>query len=354
MSNSAQRRYSTLGSWAGTIVRALDAHGHDGAALALRAGIDPEALHAPGARIARDALTQLWGEAVAATGDPCFGLVAARYALPTSFHALGYAVLASDNLREALERIIRYRKLIGDIIRLDLEHRGERSRFVIDVASVPGAVPFEAVDAIALTIVRQARMLRGDPRSGPLAVSLRRPEPAGSERFRDSFRAPVAFAQPANVLEFARADLDAALPAGNAELARQNDEALVRYLARLDQSGVAVRVQQALLEELPNGTPSKIAVARRLGMSARTLQRHLDGEQTTFKELLNAARLALARDYLEAGQLPLTEIAFMLGFADSSAFSRAFKRWTGTAPRDYAARSARRGAERGAGGEGEM
>jgi AraC-like DNA-binding protein len=351
MGNAAQRRQSTLGSWAGTIVRALDAHGHDGAALCLRVGIEPDVLRTPGARIPRDALTRLWGEAVAATGDPCFGLVAARYALPTSFHALGYAVLASDSLREALERIIRYRRLIGDVVRLELQDRGDRSRFIIDVDATPGAVPFEAVDAFALTVVRQARLLRGQPRSSPLAVSLRRPEPAGSERFRDSFRAPVAFAQPANFLEFAGADLDAALPTGNAELARQNDEAVVRYLARLEQSGVAVRVQHALLEELPNGAPSKTALARRLGMSARTLQRHLDSEQTSFKELLNAARLALARDYLEAGQLPLTEIAFMLGFADSSAFSRAFKRWTGTAPRDYA-RSARRGEGRGARGGG--
>jgi len=349
MSNAAKRRYSTLGSWAGTIARAVDANGHDGSAMALRAGIDAEALRAPGARIPRAALTRLWREAVAATGDPCFGLTAARYALPTSFHALGYAVLASDSLREALERIIRYRRLIGDVVRLDLEDMGERSRFVIDVDAAPGAVPFEAIDAFALTIVRQARLLRGQPRSGPLAVSLRRPEPAGSERFRDSFRAPVAFDQPANFLEFARADLDAPLPTGNAELARQNDEAVVRYLARLEHTGVAVRVQHALLEELPNGAPSKNAVARRLGMSARTLQRHLDGERTSFKELLNDARLTLARDYLEAGQLPLTEIAFMLGFADSSAFSRAFKRWTGSAPRDYIAREGR-----GTRGEGQV
>jgi len=339
MASSSHHRLSTLGSWAGTIVRALDAHGHDGARLAREAGIDLDSLPRSGARVARDALTRLWASAVAATGDPCFGLSVVRYAAPTSFHALGYAVLASDTLREALARIIRYRRLIGDVVRLSLIEEEDRSRFVIDVSSEPGAVPIEAIDAFALTIVRQVRFLRGDPRYAPLAVGLCRPRPTDPDRFHDSFRVPVQFDQPANYIEFSRVDLDARLPSGNAELARQNDETLVRYLSELEKAGVAVRVQHALLEMMPSGAPSKAAVARRLGMSPRTLQRHLDDEQTSFKEMLNDARLRLARDYLDAGRLPLTEIAFMLGFADSSAFSRAFKRWTGHAPSEYAART---------------
>lgn len=344
MGGAKQRRYSTLGSWAGTIVRALDAQGQDGAELARQAGIDLEALPAPGARVARDALTRLWTAAVAATGDPCFGLSVVRHAAPTSFHALGYAVLASDTLQEALERIIRYRRLIGDIVRLDLEHDADRGRFVIDVSAEPGIVPDEAVDAFTFTIIHQARLLRGDPRFAPLAVALCRPEPTGAERFTTSFRAPVRFAQPRNVLEFARADLEQRLPSANAELARQSDEAVVRYLAQLEAAGVAVRVQQTLVEILPSGAPSKAAVARRLAMSPRTLQRHLDAEQTSFTEVLNDARLRLAREHLEAAQRSITEIAFMLGFADSSAFSRAFKRWTGMAPSEHAA--AKRGGSR--------
>ena len=97
-------------------------------------------------------------------------------------------------------------------------------------------------------------------------------------------------------------------------------------------------MQQALLDSLPDGEPSKAAVARTLGMSTRNLQRHLAAEGTSFKDLLNAARGSLARSYVDEGRLTVTEIAFLLGFADVSAFSRAFKRWTGMSPREWSAR----------------
>jgi AraC-like DNA-binding protein len=84
-------------------------------------------------------------------------------------------------------------------------------------------------------------------------------------------------------------------------------------------------------------------------MSARNLQRHLAEEGTSFKELLTEARVTLGRNYVGEGRLSVTEIAFVLGFADTSTFSRAFKRWTGMSPREYASKKdstqRRRGAE---------
>lgn len=338
MTNAPPRAPSSIASWAGTIVRALDAQGLDGRRLARQAGIDPAGLQEAGARVARPALTHLWRLAVEATGDPAFGLTAIRFATPTTFHALGYAMLASATLREALQRVIRYRRLIGDIVAPRFEERDEHSRFIIDVSAAPGAVPFEAVDAFAAGIVRQARLLRGERDFSPAAVHLQRPAPASSAPYQRFFRAPVSFAQPLNCLEFRRGDLESPLPAANAELARQNDEAIARYLARLDETaGVSSRVRQVLLDSLPNGAPTKQAVARRLAMSPRNLQRHLTAEGASFKALLNETRTSLARDYVIAGRLPVTEIAFVLGFADVSAFSRAFKRWTGMSPRRYAA-----------------
>jgi AraC-like DNA-binding protein len=324
---------STLATWSATILRALDARGIDTAALAERAGIDPGALGLD-ARVPREALNRLWALAVEATGDPAFGLEVARFPAQTTFHALGYAVLASVSLKDAFERIIRYRRLIGDVLDLRLAEAGDRYRFEIDVSGHPG-IPFQAVDAIAATFTRQARLLHGARRCDPLAVSFARPAPADIDPYRRTFRAPLHFDAPVNALEYARADVEDPLPAGNAELARGNDEVLVRYLARLEGSRLSTRVQQAVLDTLPDGPPSKTAIARTLGMSARNLQRHLAGEGTSFKALLDEARISLARSYVEAGHLSVTEIAFILGFADTSTFSRAFKRWTGLPPSAY-------------------
>jgi AraC-like DNA-binding protein len=330
-------RYATLATWSATIIRALDARGVDGQRVAREAGIDASILQDSGARVPRLALTRLWQLAVEASGDACFGLEVPRHTTQTTFHALGYAVLASATLREAFERMIRYRRIIGDIIEFSLIDHGESCQFVIDVSAPPG-VPYEAVDAICATCIRQARLLRGDRRFQPLSLRLQRPEPPDAEPFRQLFRAPVLFSQPVNMLELARRDVDAPLPASNAELARQNDEIVVRYLARLETARVSNRVQQALLDTLPDGAPTKELVARKLAMSPRNLHRHLAEEGTSFKALLNDARVQLARNYIDEGRLSVTEIAFVLGFADTSTFSRAFKRWTGMSPRRFAAR----------------
>ena len=269
----------------------------------------------------------------AATGDPALGLDAPRHASQTTLHALGYAVLASATLKDAFDRLVRYRRLVGDVLSLRLVDLGDRYRFEIDVSADPG-VPYHAVDAVASMCVRQARALHRPRACNPLAVTFARPAPSDVTPYTEVFRAPVRFGAEVNAIELARADVEDPLPAGNAELARGNDEVLVRFLARLEQARVSTRVQQALLEALPDGAPSKTAIARKLGMSARTLQRHLSEEGTSFKVVLDDARADLARTYVAEQRLSVTEIAFVLGFADTSAFSRAFKRWTGMSPRD--------------------
>lgn len=337
MTVAGHRAPSTIGSLSGMIVRALEAHGVDGQRIARDAGIDPDLARAPDGRVPRAAHTRLWQLAVEATGDPCFGLEASRFATQTTFHALGYAVLASATLREAFERIIRYRRLIGDVVELSLEDVDDRTRFIIDVSAPPG-VPYEAVDAFTSMCVRLARMLCGRRNLDPVAVMLERPEPTPSDAFHRLFRAPVTFSQRQNVLEFMRTDLDAPLPSANAELARNNDQVVVSYLARLESASVSSRVLAALVQALPDGPPSKAAIARQLGMSPRNMQRYLADEGTSYKSLLNDARVDLARNYVREARLSVTEMAFVLGFADTSTFSRAFKRWTGMSPRRYANR----------------
>jgi AraC-like DNA-binding protein len=104
-------------------------------------------------------------------------------------------------------------------------------------------------------------------------------------------------------------------------------------LARLpDTSRTTSAVRQAVLDGLRQGDVLIDTIARRLAMSARTLQRRLGDEGTTFDALLDATRKELAFSYLAGDSLASSEVAFALGFSDSTAFHRAFKRWTGTTP----------------------
>ena len=89
----------------------------------------------------------------------------------------------------------------------------------------------------------------------------------------------------------------------------------------------------ALVESLPNGEPSEERAAKALGVSLRTLQRQLREEDVTYRSVLNDLREELARSYLAEDTYSVTEVTFLLGFASTSSFSRAFKRWTGSSPR---------------------
>jgi AraC-like DNA-binding protein len=325
---------SVLGTWALTVVRALEARGFDGRALAVRAGIDTATLDEPNSRHPIAATTRLWRLAVEMTGDPCFGLWASRFVTQTTFHALGFAVFASGTLRDAFERFVRYGHLVSDAAEIQLRRVGENEQFRLVLPNGEGRPTDESIDAILSLIARTARMLSGETVT-PIAVRLERPEPSPSEAFGKVFRAPVYFGQSENVLEFAAGNLNERLPMGNIELARHNDDIVARQLDRIERERVSSRLRRWAIDQLSAGEPSEEAAARALGMSLRNLQRRLHEEGTTYREALNRIRQELARAYLEEGRSSMTEIAFLLGFADTGSFSRAFRRWTGQSPRGY-------------------
>jgi AraC-like DNA-binding protein len=101
------------------------------------------------------------------------------------------------------------------------------------------------------------------------------------------------------------------------------------------------RIREIIAEELVRGEPSLERVAKRMATSGRTLRRRLEENGTTFRALLDAARADLARSYVQDRRISLSEVAFMIGFSEPSAFNRAFKRWTDTTPAAWRARGVR-------------
>src|SRR5262249_6054863 len=101
------------------------------------------------------------------------------------------------------------------------------------------------------------------------------------------------------------------------------------------QQTVAEQVRGVLKKRLPNGAPLMDEVARELQVSPRTLQRRLSKHEVRYEQILEQLRMELAREYLQQPSLPNEEVAFLLGYSDGTAFSRAFRRWEGKSPNRY-------------------
>jgi AraC-like DNA-binding protein len=125
------------------------------------------------------------------------------------------------------------------------------------------------------------------------------------------------------------------LPTSNRQIAATLDRILVERLAHLDKRDVVARCQASLFEQLYSGEVSEDVMAEQLHMSRRTLQRKLADADLTFQKLVDDTRRDLAMRHLDDPRHSITDVTFLLGFSQQSAFTRAFKRWTGMSPTEY-------------------
>jgi len=327
----ATSQNSILVTWVKAFGRALDAAGCDGSALLAQVGFDLKDLGGPDARCPLNKTRELWEVALAATGDPAFGAKLAKYFTHTTFHTLGYGLSASSTLKEAFERIQRYSHVVSDAVGYRFERRGEEYHFYMEPAT---EVPMESIDALVGTHLRMCRSLIGREFS-PLSVELCRPAPAVLDDFQRLWRAPLHFGAEHNRLRFDRPSMERLLETGNPEMARLSDAISARYLARLERDNTEARVRSVVTRSLQHSEPTQDDVADALNMSPRTLQRKLGDCGTSFKEILDETRHALALAYLSEPSHSVAEVTHLLGFSCSSAFTRAFRRWTGRSPTDW-------------------
>jgi AraC-like DNA-binding protein len=324
---------TTLCSWVKAVCRALDAAGCDSARLLAEAGFEANALDGPTARCALGSSLRLWRIAMAATGDPAFGLKVASHIKATSFHALSYAISASSTLKEAFERAQRFSHIGSDAVDYEFMLCGCEYHFVIAPSADLGDEP---IDALVGSHLRMCRSLIGRDYS-PLRIEFRRSMPWKIDDFVSLLRAPLIFDAPDTRLVFDRESIERPLDSGNPELARHNDAIALKYLSQLERDNIEVRVREVLPQRLASGEPSQEDIAEILGMSARTLQRKLGEAGTTYKEILDDTRHALALAYLSASRHSVSDVTYLLGFSAGSCFTRAFRRWTGCSPSDWRA-----------------
>lgn len=284
-----------------------------------------------------DAFLRLWTELSASLDTDAPGLVMAQAISPEVFSPPRFAAYCSPNLTVAAERLAHYKPLIGP---LQIEVHDTMGGLEVTYGAEPGiTLPSEFIGLELVFLVNLAR--RASQRSiRPIAVEM--VQPPTSENYTKFFDRSVRKG-PFNRVVFNREDAKAPFLSANPALFAAFETDLQARLDQLERgASMKDRVRAVLMEGLPSGQGDTATVAKRLGVSARGLQRKLAAEKTSFQSELRALRRRLAETYLTDTDLSSPEIAFLLGYADPNSFIRAFHIWTGTTPEAHrrAARAA--------------
>ena len=322
--------YTHLASIKIVLWRILEHYGHHPDQIFLKAGIDPKLLKKPDARLKFSSVNKLWIILTEIIDDPCYGLKAIKFWHPSYLHALGYAWLASHSLREAINRLVRYCRILSETDNFLLEEDSESFSLIFDTKFSKIRLPAR-IDALMAIIFHMCRINYGDELK-PLSVNFVHSKPSCAEKYLDYFKSEVYFKESRNSIIFYLADVDKYLSGSNPHLASLNDKVIMEYLSRLGKDNVSQRVKVCIIDMLQSGNVAGAAVAKRLGFSERGLQRQLKQEGTTFLALKDEVRKELSLNYVRDPNIEISEIAFLLGYSDQSAFSRSFKRITGMSP----------------------
>lgn len=251
------------------------------------------------------------------------------------YGALGLAFKAATTLGASHARVERYARLWTSVVEYELRPVAGGTLFILHRAGerrLGMRLSNEATLASAVSIARQVCPVP----LAPLEVMVRHPAPRSITAHEAWFGCPVRFG----------ADLDAILYSDEA-LARPNilgDEGISQYLTKhLDAElseitcdpMLVAQAKDAIAQALSEGTPKMAEIARGLGLSARSFHRRLSEHGKNFQSLTEETRRDLAEGLLRDEGHSLAEIAFLTGFSEQSAFTRAFKRWLGTTPASY-------------------
>lgn len=294
------------------------------------AGVGPKQLQNPDEWLSYRAVVEALELAAEETGDHAFGLGLTEFASWRHMGVLGYVIRNSPTIGTAFSNAFRYFSLQQTAARPYLEVSGGDAQIVyaLDLPDIAShAQHSENVLSVAVRLCREGI---GNPAWQPRAIHFRHPRSASSPRAQQYFRCPILYNQPVDTMIMSPSDLRVEMRDADPQLLpillRHADERLATVPSANDFVDHATRI---VMSSLRSGEVTIEHVAMKVGMSPRTIQRRLRDRGLSFHDVVANARLALSRRYLGDPSLTLTEVAFLLGYSDLSAFSRAFRRWTG-------------------------
>lgn len=331
-------KITTHSSIANQLFNTLKQYGCDPQPVFEQAGLTTTSLSNPDARLEAKKLQQVWRQSVLTTGDEAFGLAFAKTMHPAALHGLGFAWMASNTLKDAFERLVKYYRLISTAGEVTLT-KSQKQYCVSFLLPVPKGIAAPASLDAAMGLFLQYCRFTKDMQFNPVKVELQRLKPTTCDVFDEFFGCPITFDAETNRLFFDAESLDSALASANPMLARVNDQVVADYLSKHDKRDIIGQLRVNIIEALVSGTPTQDEAAQSLNMSGRTLQRKLADKGTSFSALLTDIRKGLACEYLRNTNRSIGEVTYLLGFSEPANFSRSFKQWTGMTPATYQAQN---------------
>lgn len=261
-----------------------------------------------------------------------FGLHYGQQFHPKALGLIGYIGLCSASLEDALKNMTSHFNLHQKDTLCRMVEVNDAYRFDYQVQH--GAILSRRQDAeltvgMFMNVIREVLGTHYSPRE----IHFEHPRPEFWQEHSKLFNASVFFDQPFNSILIAKSDLKTAMPQSDPLLLTMMLDTLKILNTQSQSQSLTNQVRAHIQQDLIHGEPNLEKVALDLHMSPCTLSRRLKSHDITFTQLIDQVRYELAKHYIQQKNLPISEVAFLLGYSEVSAFSRAFKRWFGCTPR---------------------
>jgi len=322
---------STPAQYVLILIDLVESQGYDRAQLMAGTSLAETGITGIGARVNDRDFNRLVKNAFALTGDPALGLNLGLRLNLGAHAVLGQAFMTCQNLAEVMELFLNYYHLLSPALQIEFETRDKRC--FLTTLSTPEDLAVEfGCELMYSGILNTLQGLLNNPE---LKVRLELPyrKPDHAQMYYNIFGRDVHFNCLHQRISFDESLMATALPSSNPALRSLYEQECARLLADLEKNSVVEQSLQ-LLRKLEGQYPQMPQLARMLSFSARTYRRRLEEEQQSYQGLLDQVRAEHATRYLQNTQLPLSTIAYIVGFNDASNFRRAYTRWTGNSPRD--------------------
>ncbi len=316
--------------------------GLDAGAIQREAGFADADVDDPDGLLPLPRVTRLWEVADRHWGRPALGLLTGAAVPVGAYEVLDYLVITAPTLGEGLTDLTHGFAIVTRTVGFRVCREGGVVSCVLEWTRVPRGIELHLRDYSLAAVARRAREASG---VAPARVDVAGPPLTTAEHYAEVFGAPARLRAPRDAVVYTARAWQTPLARADARLHRtllRHVHLLLGRTLPLAPDALADRVRAELRRRAGADPPSMVDVARAVGLGTRTLQRRLHGEGVSFAGLVDESRACLARDLLGDRRLAIGDIAHRLGFSEPSAFSRAFRRWTGRCPRAFRAERALR------------